>query len=327
MNKKLIALIALVLLGAGAYFFTQSESALSEGEESVAGEVYVYETEVDGADQCTSYETYDAEAGVCRFECESEAACADIEAKIDAQYESWLTEDAADAEPVAEKEVDTSDSMQASYTVSNGEQITFVNGTDDPSYRAVWDEIAALSPNALSNSYIGQFDVFDSPEDDTLAFVDQPTPGGPWRIAVNLAGNRSSTERERKMTYIHELFHIISLNASQVESGAETCDMHALDEGCPFAQAYITGFWTKFWQNGPTSYEEGSFVTEYAATNEVEDAAESFTFFVLSSSAPVGSSLRDQKVAFFYTQPELMRIRAAMRSALAKDVIDATRGQ
>ena len=50
---------------------------------------YVYEEEVDSAEDCTEFEKYDAERGVCFFECESEEECAEINQKIDTIFEEF----------------------------------------------------------------------------------------------------------------------------------------------------------------------------------------------------------------------------------------------
>lgn len=51
--------------------------------------IIVYETEVEDASECSSYETYDAQRGVCEYECLSEAECADIQEQIDAELRGW----------------------------------------------------------------------------------------------------------------------------------------------------------------------------------------------------------------------------------------------
>lgn len=52
------------------------------------------------------------------------------------------------------------------------------------------------------------------------------------------------------------------------------------------------------------------FVTEYAATNPAEDMAESWEAFIINPK-PVGNSIADQKVLFFYEYPELVELRGA----------------
>ena len=50
------------------------------------------------------------------------------------------------------------------------------------------------------------------------------------------------------------------------------------------------------------------FVSDYSVTHPTEDIAESFAHFVFNP-RPVGNSVRDQKLLFFYEYPELVRLR------------------
>jgi hypothetical protein len=60
---------------------------------------------------------------------------------------------------------------------------------------------------------------------------------------------------------------------------------------------------------------ESNFITDYAATNPGEDIAESFTYFVLKVK-PVGNTIADQKLNFFYNYSELDILRKQIRSRL-----------
>ena len=59
------------------------------------------------------------------------------------------------------------------------------------------------------------------------------------------------------------------------------------------------------------------FVSEYAATNPVEDIAESWTEFVMRPK-PTGTSIADQKVQFFYEYPELVETRRQILQGVCK---------
>jgi hypothetical protein len=65
-----------------------------------------------------------------------------------------------------------------------------------------------------------------------------------------------------------------------------------------------------------TKYPE-QFVGEYAATNPEEDIAESWTEFVMRPK-PIGTSIADQKVQFFYEYPELVKIRREILQGVCK---------
>jgi hypothetical protein len=52
-------------------------------------------------------------------------------------------------------------------------------------------------------------------------------------------------------------------------------------------------------------------VDDYATTHPTEDIAESFAYFVFSPE-PTGDSIKDQKIAFFYEYPELVKLRQSI---------------
>lgn len=303
-------------------FIIESDIVQREREGEI--ETYVYETEVDGPEECSSYEKYDAEAGICYFECETENQCKQIEQDIDNELASWTEELEKDTKPVSEKTISENDeSLKADYSVGVGEKISFVRGADAQEYRKIWQDIAELAPDNVTNKYVEEYQVFDNASDDTLAFVDDEDGNGKWRIAINLAGHKSSNTKEQKATIIHELFHIISLNSEQIDSQISNCKTFSIDEGCANENSYLYLFKQKFWPNTSTQeFDENKFVTEYAATNEVEDLAESFSFFILENNVS-GSLEKDNKLKFFYNFPELAQIRLDMRSVLAKDIIRA----
>jgi len=291
-------------------------------------EGYVYETEAESADECSSYEKFDEENNICYFECTDENECKEISDAVDAELDSWAEDYQNDREPVAEKSIPEGDeSQEADYKVSAGENITLLSGDDKDEYRKIWEDIKELSPDTLSDTYIEEFQIFNNKDDDTLAFVDDYDGNGKWRVAVNLAGHNTSSEREQKSTIVHELGHIISLNTSQVDPNIqkENCQNLSLDEGCAKNNSYVNKFWKNFWESTSSrGYVEGKYVTEYAATNEVEDWAESFAYFVLAKDGRSGGeNFADQKVGFMYQFNDLVSIRNGMRNVLSKDIVRA----
>ncbi|MDA1079900.1 MAG: putative zinc-binding metallopeptidase [bacterium] len=322
MKKILLALAALILLAFSYYFFSDEDAADSQRARE---EIISYETEVDGPDECSSYEAYDAEFGVCYFECASEQECEEMQNDIDDELATWADEAEGDSEPIHE-DPEADIEAVASYAVTAGEKIALVSGNDATEYQTVWDEIATLSPNATSDAYIETYEVYDDSDSDTLAFVDDPDQNGKWRIAINLAGRRESTLREQKATLIHELAHIITLNTSQVSSNYVSCSTYELDEGCANQNSYLQAFYGTYW-NGvqpPAEFVESTFVTEYAASDPVEDLAETFTFFVLEKDREnLGTTVKDQKIKLLYDYPDLVQVRKEMRNTLSRDVIRA----
>lgn len=287
----------------------------------------IYESSAESENECTSYEKYDTESKTCYYACKDESECAQIETEIENELASWTDDYSAKKHSDEKPDVNQDEFVKASYTVSNTEKITLAKGADDDEYRTIWNRISQLSPNNISDRYISEYQVFDNPEDDTQAFVDDPDGDGRWRIAVNLSGYRVSDPKERSATLIHELGHIITLNTSQVVPGADQCHTYAIDEGCSKADSYLYLFVSRFWKNEPQPvYDPTKFVTEYAATSDVEDLAESFAFYVLEKTAS-GTAVKDQKLTFFAAHPDLVSIRAQMRKVLTKDIIRARKGK
>jgi hypothetical protein len=324
MKKYLVILIIGLLGGAGGlYYYTNLNENFDDADNEIA-DVQVYETEVDGPQDCASFEKYDPEEMICSFECTSEAQCSQMQDSADAEFENWTDEMEKDTTPVAEKKIAEDTESDASYAVTAGEKITLKSGENKAEYEDIWDNIKALSPDSLSDKYIEKYEVFNNSDDDTLAFVDDEDGNGKWRVAINLAGYKSSTERENKTTIIHELGHIISLNNSQVNPDASTCANLKLDEGCANADSPINTFWNKYWKGvSNPEFDDNKYVTEYATTNETEDFAETFAFFVLGKENDLSSSVKDQKIKMFYSFPDMVAIRTEMRNALSKDIIRA----
>jgi hypothetical protein len=331
MKKLIITALVLCVLAVG-YMFSpleptyEGEIADTTNEQTNSNrELISYETEVDSADECSSYEKYDAEAGVCYFECASETECVEIQNSIDDELAGW-----ADAQEQSQSSVHEEGEADvetlASYKVGSGEKISLVSGADTKDYKELWSEIADLSPNSLSDTYIETYEVYDDAQSDTLAFVDDADQNGKWRIVVNLAGRRDSTEREQKATLIHELAHIITLNTSQVNPNYTTCSTYELSEGCTNKSSYINTFYSTYWKDTttPATYSKDEFVSEYAATEPVEDLAETFAFFVLErDKEKLGNELKDQKIKMLYSYPELVQMRKDMRSVLTRDIVRA----
>jgi Zn-dependent peptidase ImmA (M78 family) len=322
MKKYVSILLIGILAGAGGiYYYLHLNKADAQNKEA---ESHVYETDAESVDDCASFEEYDAEKKVCSFECTDEKQCSDMQKQADAEFENWTDELQKDKTPVAEKKISPDTESAASYIVEPTEKISLKSGEDNPEYLDIWNSIKDLSPDDLSDKYIETYEVYTDQNDDTLAFVDDDDGNGKWRISINVAGYKTSTERENKTTIIHELGHIISLNNSQVNPNIESCDNLKLDEGCANKDSAINTFWNTYWKGVTNSeFDENKYVTEYASTNETEDFAETFAFFVLEKDTELESDVKDRKIKLLYSFPDLVAIRTEMRNALSKDIIRA----
>ncbi len=357
-NKKtiLILLLLLILIGVSYLFFQKSikdkigdtvndnktveltdKDKENEVNDKREKDLFVYETEAENADECSSFESYDSKTKVCYFECGSDAECKQIQKSIDDEIESWTDEKYADdkfKEPVNYK---IEDNIIAEYSVNKAENLTLKTGKDTEENKQIWKHVSGISPGAFTDKYIETFQVFNDTKTDTLAFVDDEDQNGKWRVAVNLAGYKSFTLRERNLTIVHELGHVITLNQDQVSANVdeESCKNYFIDEGCAITNSYLNNFVSKFWtlaeilknkkeksEFSSSLYKKDKFITEYAATNPVEDMAESFAYFVIDKKSE-STEIKDQKYNHFYTFPELLKVREDMKKGIITDIVRA----
>lgn len=294
-----------------------------------------YEYAADSGEQCLDGEQYDEEYGVCYFDfyCESEEECK----VVDEQYGQVI------------------ESLAEVYRDSDFEHHTHGQQISDLSDTAVEGNEVEVISNLLSQmlpsqhrSRIAEVVAESDGVDGILAYVESTsTDGSEWKLAFDPVDSFTSrgtykNPRELVATLIHEYAHILSLNESQVTHIAPEIEVVecsesevVLDEGCAYGDAYLTQFIGRYWdidlqERAHQAYADGNeedfayelyqakqndFVTEYAATNPVEDFAESFAFFVTQES-PVGDTVGEQKMLFFYDYDELVELRRHMRSGV-----------
>ena len=129
---------------------------------------------------------------------------------------------------------------------------------------------------------------------------------------------------------MHEYAPLLTLDDDQVDPTATHCLTTLLEEGCLFPLSTLERFENRFWQHvGEAAPDADSvstteawnryiantsdFLTVYAATNLVEDAAETFAEFVIRDRPSPESGTWAQKILFFWEQPEYVAIRAHIR--------------
>lgn len=334
--KKIgILIVVLLMLGAGMYFLSEDDatptdfsSQETEGDEE---DLYVYEFDAESAEECTSVEEFDEENSVCYFECDTDEECDELLTAAEAELDGYLQEyeesspSRTETKPLAGDDIES----DADYSVAADETITLQTGQEASEHKEVWSQIKAISPDSLSANYIETFRVFSSPEDDTIAYVEDSDDNGKFVIAVNLSAHNESSKQEQILTFVHELAHIVTLNKAQIAAGS--CE-YETDEGCFGNESLLAGFVEKFWsaedvekskdQADLYSGNESKFVTEYAATNPEEDIAESFAYYTVKSSY-VGDGLASQKQAYFDSFEEAKNIKKQMRKATLKQLVRA----
>lgn len=131
---------------------------------------------------------------------------------------------------------------------------------------------------------------------------------------------------------VHEFGHILTLNHEQVEADYPGCENRIeLEEGCAREDSYINLFVQRFWTPQMLSEAKAEsaeavygryrnyFLDEYAATNPVEDIAESFSIFVEEEQPEdCQVSIAEQKLCFFYDFSELVILRSQIRAGVAE---------
>ncbi len=157
--------------------------------------------------------------------------------------------------------------------------------------------------------------------------------GKEWLLVYDPADLNLGKE-EIIRTLIHEYAHIESLNETQVRHGDINPNKgeFVISEGVVKEASYLLIFIKKFWTDDMIDKvnslldDEGveifnshpnHFVSEYAATNFVEDFAESFAEFVMSDKK-TDNTIASQKVNFFYQFKELIELREFMRKGIKR---------
>lgn len=120
-------------------------------------------------------------------------------------------------------------------------------------------------------------------------------------------------------TFVHEFGHVITLNHTQTDISKRDPNKFYYTPECFRKGSYILEFYNKFWkelntESGASLYFETPdlFVDQYSSQNVNEDIAESFMLFVLSN-RPTGNSIAEQKIQFFYSYPDLVKLRDNIR--------------
>lgn len=198
----------------------------------------------------------------------------------------------------------------------------------------VWHTFMRVTTPEFATDVVTEYRAGDAPDSDTLAYVYQARNPENWVLAANLA---TSDDPELLVaTLIHEYAHILTLGVDEVNPRFGDCPTIRLDEGCAYddstLQAFVQQFWSAYDDSAPDVSNtdpdvawdfyidhEDDFVSDYAATNAVEDIAESFMTFVLEDE-PSGDTVVARKLGFFWSYPDYVAIRERIRSEFADDL-------
>lgn len=211
-----------------------------------------------------------------------------------------------------------------------------------------WSIFTTLIP-VQNRQMVSQFNVFTDGYSNTLAAVDQTENDlSQWMLEVDVADLEDKDALIYTMVheYAHLLTLNSSqvtpdadtykdpLNPELQKEKAAACSTYFVGTGCTHPDSYMNAFYNRFWADISDEWQQvdalqygaedlvpyynglyafylkhkDRFVDDYAVTHPAEDIAESFTYFVFNPK-PVGNSIRDQKLAFFYEYPELVQLR------------------
>lgn len=167
-----------------------------------------------------------------------------------------------------------------------------------------WDAVVATVPDEVLGAVTEVRFFTDGPGGDLAAVEPTGASDGGWRMLLDTTDS-DPDDPEFIRTIVHEAFHIVTLDESVFTAAPErSCPTLYVDEGCFAEDAVLFDFWSRFWS--PQATADPEFVNSYAETDVVEDAADSFTQFVLSQSRDMFAP----KVAMFAERPELVDLRA-----------------
>ena len=216
-----------------------------------------------------------------------------------------------------------------------------------------WSLFTDLVP-LRDRQMVAQFNVFTDGFENTLAAVDQrQADPSQWMLEIDIADlqNKDALMFTMIHEYAHLLTLNASQVTPDQEivddpynwdlqaEKAAACPNYFSGTGCSQPDSYIQAFYTRFWADINDEWEKvdllqhdaedfnpyydglynfykshrDQFLDDYSTTHPAEDIAESFAYFIFSP-RPSGSSIKEQKILFFYDYPELVQLRQEILS-------------
>lgn len=212
---------------------------------------------------------------------------------------------------------------------------------DRAAHQRIWEYLQGLLPPAQMK-WIDKFTIFTDGPGNWAAWVSEGRDDdrSNWTLAMDVL----DSENPETLTYVlaHELGHLVTMNTDQAPQtdiylgwyqNEKFCASFASPIGCSNSDSYIYSFYTRFWTDILTEWQNDvdqvrvnspeehralvdafyekhpeQFVDYYAATNMYEDMAESFMYFMLNPK-PTGKDIGDQKIRFYYDFSEMVALR------------------
>src|SRR5699024_1635780 len=214
----------------------------------------------------------------------------------------------------------------AAYPVVNGRaQIS------NAQHAKVWDFLCSILPDE-ARVKIAEFNLYTDGYSNVLAYTspvkDENGESDNTRFSINIdyydVYDENGSPRDwSKLTYtiLHEYGHVLLEDETQIDlsRGAGTHDPAAFVEGS-FRKDFYDAFWSGLGDTGVGDYEANPtrYVSRYGANYFHEDIADTFAVFVLGD-VPQGDTVAEEKLRFFWADPDMTALRTAIRQDLGLD--------
>ena len=180
-------------------------------------------------------------------------------------------------------------------------------------------------------SISGEFNLYTDGTSNVLAYTSpmkdgETTDNTRFSISVDYYDVYDENGNKRdwsKLAYtiLHEYGHVLLEDETQVDLslGSGTHDPACFIEGS-FRKAFYDTFWSHLGDTGVGDYDKDPtrYVSRYGANYFHEDIADTFAVFVLGGE-PQGDTVAEEKVRFFWQDPAMTALRAAIRQNLGLD--------
>lgn len=214
----------------------------------------------------------------------------------------------------------------ASYPVEGGEALV-----TDAQDKRVWDYVCSVLP-LDARQKIAEFNLFTDGCSNVLAYTSpvkrEDGTSDNTRFSLNIdyydVYDETGTPRDwSKLTYtiLHEYGHVLLEDETQIDLtlGSGTHDPAGFIPG-----SFRYGFYDRFWKDlgitavGDFEANPTHYVSRYGANYFHEDIADTFAVFVLGAK-PDGDTVAEQKLLFFWANPDMTALRQEIRAAMGLD--------
>lgn len=180
----------------------------------------------------------------------------------------------------------------------------------DPDIAEMWEIVESIWPDSLVGE-LSQLSVIEE-ESRGLVGVVHPAAGGGWILSLDIA---DIDDRDLVVeTIVHELSHVVTLDADVFVFGDAECDGTMIDLGCAADGSVLAKFADSFWPGDVGSDSPSDHVNEYAMSAAHEDLSETFTAWVFGW--PLEGEMVEAKLAAMAADPQLSALADELAARL-----------